>query len=106
MVGVVTIGGGSPPAEGSNNKAARVLPNLQFVEGDMSEVAIEPGAFVVSVHGGSESIMASNGCLPHRAANCFHRFGRTNVCGTTMCLYMLGCNEVSKVGVERAIAAK
>jgi hypothetical protein len=30
---------------------------LQFVEGDMSEVTIEQGAFVVSVHGGSESRM-------------------------------------------------
>lgn len=54
---VVDIGVESPPAAGRQNKAGRVLPNLQFVEGDMSEVTIEQGAFVVSVHGGSESRM-------------------------------------------------
>eukprot|EP01043_Picozoa_sp_COSAG02_P031098 COSAG02_NODE_2013_length_10111_cov_24.161039_4_plen_130_part_00 len=63
VVGVVAIGGGGPAAGQSNNKAAKVLPNLQFVEGDMSEVAIEQGAFVVSVHGKSESLME---CPLHR----------------------------------------
>ena len=29
------------------------MPNLEFVEGDMAEVRIDPGAFVASVHGES-----------------------------------------------------
>ena len=52
--------GESPTGEETKNKTkkARVLPNLQFVEGDMSEVTIEQGAFVASVHGRSQSFLS------------------------------------------------
>jgi hypothetical protein len=44
---------GAAAEGGGKARGSRVLPNLEFVEGDMAEVGIDPGAFVASVHGES-----------------------------------------------------
>ena len=61
--GAADVGGKRPPGDVSTKERGRVLPNLNFVEGDMSEVAIESGAFVVSVHGRSESFSTLTMCM-------------------------------------------